>query len=318
MKSAFVLCLILVAASTQAKLPLPDKAGVAKTIQGLMWGLLQERGFDDVQHCIKDSLTIAKELRTAVADFKEKSFDGVKNGFLEMGLAIQEIVVALDDCKDIKADLSRIIQYAEVFKHPKSLAYQIGMDLLLNGQEIYAEITKQVDDFEHKDYFNFGVDAGEVLGLLLPPENQDVSVAYKTRSERFTYDLLAGYLDVVEPSYSRQALYNSVNGMGKKVFDTVSFHLGENRDRVAFPETLKKVFDESNRAMMYAAAELEQSNAFYGDELTNIAKGMGCHKIHEEPDFETLDKMIEAHKMSKIREMGQHYARFTFGACYAL
>ena len=61
-----------------------------------------------------------------------------------MGKGIDYIISALEDCRDIKADLAKIVKYAQIFKNPKKVAYQIGVDLLLNGKEIYANIDIQV------------------------------------------------------------------------------------------------------------------------------------------------------------------------------
>ena len=326
MKSAVALCLMvaLVGASSctpkpaPTGLPLPNKQNVAKIFEGIMWGLLKERGFDDIEHCIVDSLDAATDFKTAVHDFMQKDFDGVKAGFEEMGAGIQEVLKALDDCKDIKADLTKIVKYAQIFKDPKTVAYQIGVDLLLNGKEIYADIDKQIAFFQRKNFFAFGEEAGIVLGLLLPPDSTSLSSVMKTRSERHTYDFLAGYLDVAHPGYSQQELYNNVNGLGEKVFDHVSYHVKANRENIAFPTNFNALVQETNHAVMFAAAELEQSNAFYGQELINMAKGAGCKQVFEEPDFERVEAMLEAYKKSNIREFGQHYAQLTYGACYRI
>lgn len=40
--------------------------------------------------------------------------------------------------------------------NPVWYSFHIGKDLIINGVNIYREITKAVDDWEKKDYYDFG------------------------------------------------------------------------------------------------------------------------------------------------------------------
>lgn len=101
--------------------------------EGLVAGALKQEGLGDVVQCFKDAESIGEDLYQAVKDFEEKSFDGTKAGIAEIGAAVEEIAAALGDCKNIKADISKLVKMASIFKSPLSFAYHVGKDILVNG-----------------------------------------------------------------------------------------------------------------------------------------------------------------------------------------
>ena len=58
-----------------------------------------------------------------------------------MGNIVGEVPTLLQDCHNLTADLSKLIQMAEIFKHPLTLVVQVGKNLIVNGEEIYNQIT---------------------------------------------------------------------------------------------------------------------------------------------------------------------------------
>lgn len=44
----------------------------------------------------------------------------------------------------------------ESFTSPMSFAYHVGKDLIVNGHNIYDEITAAVNDYESANYFGMG------------------------------------------------------------------------------------------------------------------------------------------------------------------
>jgi len=55
---------------------------------------------------------------------------------------------------------------ALLFKSPWSFAYHVGKDLVVNGVQIYKEISAAVTDYEASQYRTFGVDTGKALAMI--------------------------------------------------------------------------------------------------------------------------------------------------------
>lgn len=50
--------------------------------------------------------------------------------------------------------------------NPSQYAFHIGKDLLINGRNIYKEISTAVDDWQNQEYYDFGFQCGEALYQL--------------------------------------------------------------------------------------------------------------------------------------------------------
>ena len=101
--------------------------------EGLVVGALKQEGLGDLVQCFEDVEIIGEDAYQAIQDFEERSFEGTKAGIAQLGAAVEEIAVALGDCKSIKTDISKIIKMAAIFKSPLTFAYHVGKDLVVNG-----------------------------------------------------------------------------------------------------------------------------------------------------------------------------------------
>jgi hypothetical protein len=59
---------------------------------------------------------------------------------------------------------------AKTFKSPLSFAYHVGKDLLVDGTDIYAQITAGIAAYDKEQYHTFGYDMGKALSLVLVGE----------------------------------------------------------------------------------------------------------------------------------------------------
>lgn len=108
-----------------------------------------------------------QDILNAVTDFKKETFDGVKDGLGEMGKAVHFVPDLLKNCQKVQADLTRLYQVADVFKHPMTLMYTIGKNLVVNGVDIFTKMASAMDYFNKQDYYNFGKQVGEALAELV-------------------------------------------------------------------------------------------------------------------------------------------------------
>lgn len=311
MKAANLVVILSIAMIASSAVAGPSPLQIAQIFEGFFEGFLSQEGFPDLEKCIEDSGIAVDHFENAVKDFEEKTFSGVKNGLEQLGEGFEEVSTVLEDCKNIKADFAKIKQDLQVFKHPLTLFFKVGKALFLNGIQIFKEIFGAVKAYRSSDYVTFGKDVGIALGLVIP-----LNAGFKTESDAYTHELISGYLDIAAPQFDEKDVYNHVNGMGAHVYDVIAYNMRLG-GLFGHPNTLRKVLKNNMVAMMYAAAELHATNKFKNGEMMEIAKGMGClEKVMEDPDFERASDMYDAFMAGKVREFGQHYARFTHGKCY--
>jgi hypothetical protein len=88
-------------------------------------------------------------------------------GFRELGVTLYQIVTAIKKCdKEVsQKEVEVINEMLRSFADPESLAYKTGANVVLNGVEIYHEMTAAYTNYKLKEYEGFGRDIGVVLAL---------------------------------------------------------------------------------------------------------------------------------------------------------
>lgn len=92
-----------------------------------------------------------------------------------IGTIVSQVSTDLTDCKKIVADVSELEKMAKTFKSPWSFAYHVGKDLLVDGTDIYHEISASLDAYGTGDYHTFGYDVGQALSLVLVGQEDELS-----------------------------------------------------------------------------------------------------------------------------------------------
>jgi hypothetical protein len=151
-------------AATQASL---TKLEMAQLANGVIEGFFGT-GFGDISTCIQDVEQTASDVQVAVADIKAGGLSNIIAALKELGVVEGDIKTALSDCKQISSDdWKKIDDAVNEMNSPISFAYHIGKDLLVNGSDIYAEITDASTQWDNKNYEAFGEDVGEAFKAVL-------------------------------------------------------------------------------------------------------------------------------------------------------
>jgi hypothetical protein len=78
----------------------------------------------------------------------------MRQGLKEMGAVIKEVPTLLKDCKSVTADLSNLIQIAEIITHPLSLMFRAGKNFLINGIDIFKKFNASWNAYISHNYFD--------------------------------------------------------------------------------------------------------------------------------------------------------------------
>lgn len=151
----------------------------AEIVSGVLYGILEEQiPSNKLDACIADGKQLETQVQTAVTDLESLTFDGVKRGLEEAGLAVKMIPGMVKDCSEIKDDISVLVKMASIFEHPLSLIYHVGKALIVNGSDIFAKISAAVEAYKAQKYFEFGFNLGEALDEVFIKTLSDPNNAY--------------------------------------------------------------------------------------------------------------------------------------------
>jgi hypothetical protein len=73
----------------------------------------------------------------------------------------------MKDCSSIKADWAKLEEIAKNFSSPKALVWHLAKDLIVNRVEITKEVQSSIEDYEKKDWKNFGYQVGKAAAQVL-------------------------------------------------------------------------------------------------------------------------------------------------------
>ena len=123
---------------------------VVRIVEGVLYGVLKESIPEgSLDTCISDGQSIESTIIDAVANLQKGTFDGIKTGLNEIGLAVKTFPTMLKDCASVKQDLALLAKMAEIFSHPLSLIWQVGKSLVVNGSDIFAKISDAITAYKN-------------------------------------------------------------------------------------------------------------------------------------------------------------------------
>ena len=100
--------------------------------------------------------------RLADQDFEDGSFRKIAQGIDELGQFLTKVSSSMEDCAKAPADLAKLKQMGDAFRHPKKLIIDSMKNVLLNGVSIYDDIKEANTDLHAGQYEK----AGELYGTI--------------------------------------------------------------------------------------------------------------------------------------------------------
>ena len=117
------------------------------------------QGFiDDVKKVLHD--IESGDYITAVGDF---------------GPLVTELPEALDDCKNMTQDITKIETWALVFTEPYALMQEAVTNYMANGTNIMANLAKEKHNWAAGNYYEAGQDTAKVINYLIPFHDNEIA-----------------------------------------------------------------------------------------------------------------------------------------------
>lgn len=169
MQTSLFSILALVASTCAFSAP-PAPASPAEialdVFKGVALGFAEDE-FPDVSSCVSDLNSTYVDLKAAIEDFEKKTAKGIIDGLQEMGETLVSLVDALRSCKATVDEVEKMVKALEQFTSPAAFAYHVGKDLLVNGRDIFQEITTAVSNWKAAQYTDAGKQIGTALAKLI-------------------------------------------------------------------------------------------------------------------------------------------------------
>ena len=156
----------------------PDQ--IKHYIAGLIDGLVEGNHFDQIEHCLKDTETLASEATIAIDDFKKKDLEDILKGVEEIGLILQQLPDDTTDCVAMKPEIDRIVKWSDIFKHPAQLIQKVLVNVVMHIGQIGKDISTIAEDIDKHDDYGAGKATADLLIQNLGPVPQSVELDPET------------------------------------------------------------------------------------------------------------------------------------------
>ena len=150
---------------------------IMEIIGGVFVGMGSDINAKDIQPCIVDDAAIGDNLELALKYFLEKTYSGKVEAMAKLGEAYKELPGAIKSCVPASEEFARAIEEMVLaFAHPLSVLYHMGENLIVNGQDILADVSYAMGAYEYHQYYEFGYYCGAAgFKILYIPSNAEVT-----------------------------------------------------------------------------------------------------------------------------------------------
>merc|ERR1711871_498245 len=133
--------------------------------EGVLEGFFSN--FKDLKACANDTVSAYDDINNAASLIKQETPSSVLQGIKDLGEALKALKDGLVDCKAAAGEIESFIKGFEQFTNPASFVFHVGKDLIVNGKDIYQEITQAVSLWQSQSYLDSGEQIGKALFKLV-------------------------------------------------------------------------------------------------------------------------------------------------------
>merc|ERR1712054_306481 len=192
--------------------------------RGILLGM-GEQSVDGLSECVADLEGTFTDMEQAFVDFEGGTVKSVLDGIDEISDAVDGAVNAFKQ-----------------FKNPVEYAVQVGKSVLVNGKDIYTEISTAAADWKAQDYEAAGEQIGKAVAQVFvpPPPEEELDFVQSTAPTADLAPLALVVSNNTNPAVDALEMIGGVFlGFAKKEFDDF-------QDCIAAPE---QIFEDLKDAL---------------------------------------------------------------------
>ena len=156
----------------------PANLSVSHTLEvvaGLLEGIAADLALTDIENCITDAESIGVDIHNAYEEILQASFSSVKSGLADLAQALEVVPSAITACKaGATTDVAKIEAMLAAFSSPVSFVFHVAKDLIVNGRQIFKEVSSGVRAYHAGNYTSFGFYMGEAMAAAIVGEKEVV------------------------------------------------------------------------------------------------------------------------------------------------
>jgi len=168
------------------------KEDIISFLKGVAYGLDVVMG--DPTACVRDVLNMTSDFNDAVQliayGIKHLNVKSVAQGLFAFADGAKKLADGFKAC-GIEKTASSIIKIVEEIKNGQVMAFVKDevMHIFGHGRELIRLFIDVTDEWKAKDFYSAGQDVGEILGILIDQDNQQIAV---TPTSQDIYKLIRG------------------------------------------------------------------------------------------------------------------------------
>jgi len=210
----------------------PSVEGILELIGGVLEGMGADINAQDIKPCISDIGTVGTDVEGAINDIMKESFDGIKDGLHQIAEAFQDVPTAIKECKAAEGETADAFEKAiNSFKNPWSLVYHLGKSIIVDGHQIFDDLSEAMQAWENSNWEQCGLKIGEAMFAVLGNDgNSDVIPIAEDVIEIFGGVLVGAAADfgigsiascISDAENSVSDFVNAVKNLERKDFDGI-------------------------------------------------------------------------------------------------
>ena len=141
---------------------------VIDIIGGVFLGIASDVQAPEIAPCVYNSDVFGGFIEQAVVDFSNNTFDGIKNGLMDLSNAFGALSGFVNTCVPAAVETGLLLEKITLaWAHPLSVLYHTGENILINGQEIFKDISLALGDYQTGEWEDFGFRIGQASFLVI-------------------------------------------------------------------------------------------------------------------------------------------------------
>jgi hypothetical protein len=113
--------------------------------------------------CAKDVEFAFGDFKLAIMAFQHKDEHSIRQGFVNLGLALEPLVEAMGDCGHAYSEVMNLVNAIKSFTDPFSFLWHTGKELIINHADIYDNFVAAQANWENKKWEEFGRNIGDII-----------------------------------------------------------------------------------------------------------------------------------------------------------
>jgi len=141
---------------------------VTHILAGFIYGMTTENHLTELEACYSGGTLMEHEIVKSISDFKHGGWNDITQGVLQLIIVALQLPQELHTCENMQDDISAIESWANNFTDVSSLVPKLTKHFLLHKKAIFADIDTLKADMAAEEYFQVGVEAADIVTILLP------------------------------------------------------------------------------------------------------------------------------------------------------